>query len=238
MELLEDRQRAQSLWRRFLAPAGEEPDQIEKVEQKRKATFWFMKAGENVLQRLFDGRGWEMFATDETPVPLKDGQPAFTVPQVAPGQIGRTIWIGNDEHSVGISAGYFQRGRLRLRQGTKSDENHRINNNITGGIKGVGRWFLDMCLMAVTFVVNYGPWEGKEWFATAKEAAEKYYDLTGGDDCPMLDENLPGIGRDKGASQADILDDNWRKKQRRLLRTGAATQVMGSKFNWSRWGSS
>ena len=96
----------------------------------------------------------------------------------------RCLYISADQHSVGFSASYFMKFFLLLRVAFMWDESHRVTNDVLGGIKRAGgNWWCCMALMAIPFVVNYGPWDGGAWWAKAKGAFKKMLKGVGRSTC-------------------------------------------------------
>ena len=221
-----------STCRRFLSQSVEREVGLPKKNQlRRRATFWFTR-GLHCSILHCTGAGLETFASSNTP-----GVQEGDVPLFKPGGMPRTLFLSNDEHSVGLAAGYFMRRYMHMHQVTISDESHRINNDIWGGVRAQGQWFTMMCLRSVDFNVNYGPWQGNAFWRQIQGAMAKHRDGFSPSECIIFQRLLPLMARDQGVSAIDMGSSEFVQQQWVAVHEGPATQSLGPKMNFTRWGS-
>ena len=81
-------------------------------------------------------------------------------------------------------------------RGVFCDPSHRVSNDLKEGIASAGLWSA-LLLWGIPFSVNFGPYQGASWFRQVQDAARAYAD-SAHTDCPLLNQLLPRIAKERG----------------------------------------
>lgn len=198
---------------------------------KRRASAWWLLATDKALREC-TGEGWERAASEATTKPAT----AWPVDTSDKTKMPRLIFVANDQHSVGMSAGYYLRGKQKLFVHTLSDESHRLNNDILGACRGSSKFWPAMVMIAMTYTINFGPWDGHKFFNEIQECAKSFFGKSWENNELFL-YFLPDIADDLGATAHELVSATWAKQRWLDLADGPVTQSKGPRLNFSRWGS-